>query len=87
MEEFSRHDIPREIWNILKVAVQHNIIDIVEVYVLAVQYKDNYKALVSDLTETSHLCRHHNGDGNRAVCKAADEFWKIANQPIAGKIT
>lgn len=76
MNEFSRHDMPETVKNLIKVAIETRAYDMIEVYAAAVNFGSDWKALTDDICTTAFANRHAAGDGHGQVVRAAELVWK-----------
>ena len=71
---FSRFDIPKSVANLLKVAIDNNVIDALDVYALGVDYAGNWRDVAGALCEYSY-CTNDQRIHSKVV-QAAEEVWK-----------
>jgi len=76
MSDFNRHDIPESVKNLIKVAVETDAFDMMEVYAAAINFGSDWKALTQDIVETADAHRHCPGDVHGQVVRAAELVWK-----------
>ena len=76
MNEFSRHDMPETVKNLIKVAVETRAYDLIEVYAAAVNFGSDWQALTEDICNTAFANRHAAGDAHSQLVKAAELVWK-----------
>ena len=73
-----RFDIPETVKAIINKAVEINLIDSIQVYVLADTFGSNYTALVDQIVNYAYNNRHVNSD-HKVICPLHDEFHKMLN--------
>jgi len=73
--ELTRHDMPKEVKAVFHTAIQEEIIDYDEAYVLGSKYKDNWDELVNCLCEYAYADRHVDGSKHRNVVSYAEKWW------------
>lgn len=72
----SRHDIPEEVQNIIKVAIEKDILDPIELYVLATNYGKHWPGLIERLLEYAYADRHVDGGKKQeSITSLADEYF------------
>ena len=74
--EFTRHDIPESVKDLLKVAIETKTYDIMTVYAAAVNFGFNFRALTEDVCEAAFANRHSSGNAHKLVVEAAELVWK-----------
>lgn len=74
--EFTRHDIPESVKDLLKVAIETKTYDIMTVYAAAVNFNYNWRALTEDVCETAFANRHSSSNAHKLVVEAAELVWK-----------
>jgi hypothetical protein len=72
----TRFDIPQEVQDTLRIAVEQDVIDTTSVYALATQHGDNWEALVDEVCEIAFTLRHMDKSKHAEVVKAAEKFWQ-----------
>ena len=77
MNEFSRHDMPETVKNLIKVAVETRSYDLIEVYAAAVNFGSDWQTLTEDICNTAFANRHAAGDGHGLVVKAAELVYAV----------
>jgi len=75
MTKLTRHDIPNTVKNVITTALEHNVIDAIEIYSLASEHGDDWQALVTDLCQAAFTLIHIDLDAHRAVVQAAEKHW------------
>lgn len=80
---FDRFDIPATVQNVIKVAIEQNVIDAMDAYAMGVAHGNDWKALVQDIVEAAFSWIHTNSEKHSAVVQAAELFWIETNKPTA----
>jgi len=83
---FTRHDIPGEVKNVIDVALENDVIDSYELYVLANEHKENWKGLVNDIVNIAYTWNHVDKSKHINVVKAAEDFWKVEEDRKCNKM-
>lgn len=68
----NRFDIPKPVRDLIDVAIKHNIVDGTDLFCAAAEFGDDLDRLCLWICEIAFTQRHHNGEGNTAVCKAVE---------------
>ena len=71
----NRFDIPAEIREILTVAVQQKVLDVLDVYALASDFGDDYTGLTNEICNIAFSDHHCNPAAHAAVVASAEKYW------------
>lgn len=77
----TRFDIPAPVGHLLQVALSTGLVDLAELYCLAIEHGSNWRGMADDLCEAAYVGRHDEAGRNRhaAIVKATEPlytFWR-----------
>lgn len=75
----NRFDIPQTVQDVIKVAIEENVIDAIGVfeiaYAMGADSSKDWNLLVDEIVECAFASRHCAGDKHVNVVKVAEKFW------------
>jgi hypothetical protein len=80
----TRFDIPKEVTNVINVALECEVIDVQDIYALCSQFGDDWRKLVTEICEYAYCATRCTpvSQGNMShknVVTAADSFFRSVN--------
>ena len=72
-----RFDMPCYMREFLTEAAKHNVIDVVEMWALTINYRSDWRAMRADVLESAYIGRHVNWEGHRVLCSLNDAAYVV----------
>lgn len=76
MNEFSRHDMPQSVKDLIGVAIENSVFDLFDVYAAAANHGNDWRALTDEICSTAFAMRHGASDTHSRVVRSAEKVWQ-----------